>query len=82
MASALTSLDLHLRPGMGFFAAIALSLAALPLLAADAERNSGSEVVVLYNSTVRESKDVAEYYAAARRVPAHFACLARSENPA
>src|SRR6266851_7308285 len=47
---------------LGWFAAV--SLASLP--AAD----SGSSVLVLYNSRVPESKEVAEYYAQKRAVPA------------
>jgi uncharacterized protein (TIGR03790 family) len=47
---------------LGWFAAV--SLASLP--AAD----SGSSVLVLYNSRVPESKEVAEYYAQKRGVPA------------
>src|SRR5438067_10917154 len=43
------------------------SLAILPLRAAD----SGASVVVVYNSKMPESKEVADYYAKRRDVPAN-----------
>ena len=45
---------------------IALLLAAVPLFAA----NAGDEVVVVYNSALPESKNIAEHYAERRAVPA------------
>lgn len=55
-----------LRPGLLFPLLVTGLILARPLLAED----SGASVVVVYNTQVPESKQVADYYVARRQVPA------------
>ncbi len=57
---------MNLRPAAYLFLALAVKL---PALGAEADRR-GTEVVVVFNSRLPESKDVAEHYAKRRNVPA------------
>ncbi|MDW8308578.1 MAG: hypothetical protein RMK20_04310, partial [Verrucomicrobiales bacterium] len=52
------------------FAAVLLVWSAVCALAADAgASNDGAQVVVVYNTALRESREVAEHYAQRRGVP-------------
>lgn len=56
----------YLKTSLGFLASILILVCSLPALAV----NRGSQVIVVYNSRMSASKDIAEHYAQLRHVPA------------